>query len=137
MNEKSLEYFKNRLSKTLSDKRREAYRDAVEALEKARNERWIPVSKRLPEPDKIVVVTMHCSEWISDYDSDWVPEDEKIHHEEEYVVNVGYMGEDGYWIVFNGEGCEVCCDKKFGTDQGCAYSVITAWKSLPEPYKGE
>lgn len=34
MNEKSLEYFKNRLSKTLSDKRREAYQDAVEALEK-------------------------------------------------------------------------------------------------------
>lgn len=34
MIEKSLEYFKNRLSKTLSDKRREAYQDAVEALEK-------------------------------------------------------------------------------------------------------
>ena len=25
---------------------------------------WIPVSKRLPEPDKMVVVTVHCSEWI-------------------------------------------------------------------------
>lgn len=34
MNEKSLEYFKNRLSKTLSDKRREAYQDAVRALER-------------------------------------------------------------------------------------------------------
>lgn len=34
MIEKSLEYFKNRLSKTLSDKRREAYQDATEALEK-------------------------------------------------------------------------------------------------------
>ena len=34
MIEKSLEYFKNRLSKTLSDKHREAYQDAVEALEK-------------------------------------------------------------------------------------------------------
>lgn len=34
MIEKSLEYFKNRLSKTLSDKRREAYQDAVRALEK-------------------------------------------------------------------------------------------------------
>ena len=35
---------------------------------------WIPVSKRLPEPDKMVVVTVHCSEWISDYDSVWVSE---------------------------------------------------------------
>ena len=34
MIEKSLEYLKNRLSKTLSDKRREAYQDAVRALEK-------------------------------------------------------------------------------------------------------
>lgn len=34
MIEKSLEYFKNRLSKTLSDKRREAYQDAVMVLEK-------------------------------------------------------------------------------------------------------
>jgi len=34
MIEKSLEYFKNRLSKPLSDKRREAYQDAVESLEK-------------------------------------------------------------------------------------------------------
>lgn len=34
MIEKSLEYFKNRLSKTLSNKRRDAYQDAVEALEK-------------------------------------------------------------------------------------------------------
>lgn len=34
MIEKSLEYFKNRLSKTLSDKCREAYRDATKALEK-------------------------------------------------------------------------------------------------------
>lgn len=101
------------------------------------NDGWISVSKRLPEPDKIVYVTVHCSEWISDYDSDWVTEDEKVHHREEYIVNVGYVDEDGHWIVFNGEGCEVCCDKKFGTDQGCAYSVVTAWKSLPEPYKGE
>lgn len=100
------------------------------------NDGWIPVSKRLPEPNKIVKVTMHCSEWISDYNSAWVPEDEKKHHEEEYIVNVGYMGEDGYWIVFDGEGY-VCCDKEFGTDQGCAYSIVTAWKSFSEPYKGE
>lgn len=41
MIEKSLEYFKNRLSKTLSDKRREAYQDAVRALEKQQPKKLI------------------------------------------------------------------------------------------------
>lgn len=48
MIEKSLEYFKNRLSKTLSDKRRESYQDAVRTLEKqqpkkSRNKRMVSV----------------------------------------------------------------------------------------------
>ncbi len=65
MNEKSLEYFKNRLSKTLSDKRREAYRDAMEALEKARNERWIPASK--PPKDGAEVLVELGYTYESDY----------------------------------------------------------------------
>lgn len=106
-------------------------------MDDAENDGWIPVSERLPEPNKIVEVTMHCSEWISDYNSAWVPEDEKKHHEEEYIVNVGYMGEDGYWIVFDDDGCVICCDKEFGTDKGCVYSVVTAWHLKTKPYKGE
>lgn len=101
------------------------------------NDGWIPVSERLPEPDKIVYVTVHYSEWTSDYDSDWVAENEKVHHEGKYIVNVGYVDEDGNWIAFNDDGYEVCCDEEFGTDKGCVYSVVTAWLPLPEPYKGE
>ena len=41
MIDKSLEYFKNRLSKTLSDKRRDAYQDAVMALEKQQPKKLI------------------------------------------------------------------------------------------------
>ena len=52
-------------------------------MDEVGNDGWIPVEERLPEPDKMVVVTVHCSEWISDYDSVWVSEDEKIHHSEE------------------------------------------------------
>ena len=106
-------------------------------MDEVENNGWIPVSERLPEPDKIVEITRHCSEWTSDHDSDWVPKDEKVHHEEEYIVNVGYMDKDGDWVAFDGEGYEVCCDKEFGTDKGCVYSVVIAWQPLPEPYKGE
>ena len=100
---------------------------------------WIPVSERLPEPDKMVVVTVHCSEWISDYDSVWVSEDEKIHHSEEYLVSMGYVVNDlGDWAFFDLDGYEILCDKEFGTDKRDLYSVVTAWRSFKElkPYKG-
>ena len=100
---------------------------------------WIPVSKRLPEPDKMVVVTVHCSEWISDYDSVWVSEDEKIHHSEEYLTSMGYVVNDlGDWAFFDRDGYEIPCDKEFGKDKGDVYSVVTAWRPFEElkPYKG-
>lgn len=103
------------------------------------NDNWIPVSERLPEPDKMVVVTVHCSEWISDYDSVWIPENEKIHHDEEYLVSMGYVVNDlGDWAFFDLDGYEILCDKEFGTDKGDFYSVVTAWRSFEElkPYKG-
>jgi len=100
---------------------------------------WIPVEERLPEPDKMVVVTVHCSEWISDYDSVWVPENEKIHHDEEYLVSMGYVVNDlGDWAFFDLDGYEILCDKEFGMDKGDFYSVVTAWRSFEglKPYKG-
>lgn len=119
----------------------EAYKECKEIIrshmDDVENDGWIPVSERLPEPDKIVYVTVHCSEWISDYDSDWVTEDKKVHHREEYIMNVGYVDEDGHWTFFNDDGYEVWCDEEFGTDKGCVYSVVTAWLPLPEAYKGE
>ena len=111
--------------------------DQNRTIELIKNFNWIPVSERLPDPCKIVYVTVHCSEWTSDYDSDWVAENEKVHHEEKYIVNVGYVDEDGSWIAFNDDGYEVCCDEEFGTDKGCVYSVVTAWLPFLEPYKGE
>ena len=103
---------------------------------------WIPVSERLPEPDKMVemvVVTVHCSEWISDYDSVWVPENQKIHHSEECLVSMGYVVNDlGDWAFFDRDGYEIPCDKEFGKDKGDVYSVVTAWRPFEElePYKG-
>lgn len=96
---------------------------------------WIPVSERLPEPYKLVEVTVHCSEWISDYDSVWVPENEKMHHDEEYLARMGYMDKDGDWIFYDQDGCEVYCEKEFGSDKIDVYNVVTAWQPLPEPYK--
>ena len=107
-------------------------------MDEVENGGWISVSERLPEPYKLVEVTVHCSEWISDYDSAWVPENEKIHYDEEYLSRTGYTDEGGDWLFYDKDGYEIPCDKEFGTDKGDFYSVVTAWRSFEElkPYKG-
>lgn len=97
---------------------------------------WIPVSERLPEIREIVKVTVHSSEWIGDYDSEWVSEEEKMYHPEEYHVHDGYLSENGVWMFYDNKYSENICEKKFGTNKGRVYDVVTAWQSLPEPYKG-
>ena len=57
-----------------------------------------PVSEKLPEPLTLVLVTVHTSEWIADYDSAWVPEEQKTHHPEGYNTRTGYRNREGNWI---------------------------------------
>lgn len=97
---------------------------------------WIPVEEGKPEIREIVKVTVHSSEWIGDYDSEWVSEEEKMYHPEEYHVHDGYLSENGVWMFYDDEYSENICEKKFGTNKGRVYDVVTAWQSLPEPYKG-
>lgn len=106
------------------------------------NAGWIPVSERLPEVGKMVKVTVHSSEWIADYDSDWVPEEEQTYHSEEYGVYDGYLSRAGEWRFYDDQYSEntcVKCVKEFGTDKGAVYDVVTAWmpKEQIEPYKEE
>lgn len=100
---------------------------------------WIPVSERLPEVGKIVKVTVHSSEWIADYDSAWVPEEEKTYHSEEYGVYDGYLSRAGEWRFYDDQYSENTCVKEFGIDKGTVYDVVTAWmpKEQIEPYKEE
>lgn len=115
------------------------YADAKQVIrthmDEVNNNGWIPVSKQLPKEHEIVRVTVHSSEWISDYHSDWIPENEKIYHAEEYNVYDGYIDKSGDWTFFD-EDSEIRCDKKFGADKSVVYSVVTAWmpKTYPKPY---
>ena len=98
---------------------------------------WIPVSEKLPEVGKMVKVTVHSSEWIGDYYSYWVPEEEKTYHSEEYAVYDGYIDRVGMWKFYDEEGSFNACDKEFGTNKEIVYDVVTAWmpKEQIEPYK--
>lgn len=101
------------------------------------NDGWIPVSEKLPEVGKIVKVTVHSSEWIADYDSAWVPKEEKTYYPEEYSVYDGYLSRTGEWRFYDEQYSENTCAKEFGTDKGTVYDVVTAWmpKEQIEPYK--
>ena len=98
---------------------------------------WIPIEKGLPEINKKVLATVKHSSWISDFDSKWVPENEKIYHPETQGTYLAYINENNVWIYMDEEGSENICDKEFGDNLGKIYDVVTHWQPLPEPYKGE
>lgn len=98
--------------------------------------RWIPVEERLPEPFLNVLATVYHSEWISDYSSSWVPDEEKLYHPESRGTYLAFVDCDGQWTYLDESNQENTCDEKFCDDKSVVYSVVIAWMSLPEPYKG-
>lgn len=100
---------------------------------------WIPCEDQMPKDGEPVLVTVKTGEWISDYGNDRVPEDEKIWHPAEEGTFVGRVYGVS-WIVTGIDGHE-CIDRidvadKIGGDLGVVYRMVTAWRPLPEPYKG-
>lgn len=104
-------------------------------MDEVNNNGWIPVDVKLPEINKMVIVTVYTSEWISDFDSEWVRKEEKSFHQESCGAYLGRRNENGEWIFWDEEMGETICDKEFGADKGCCYSKVIAWKPLSEPYR--
>ena len=96
------------MSEAQNAKAKEAAATAIKALEKQKNDRWIPVSERLPEEFQRVLVT------IVNYKGD------KVVRVAEYYNRKG-IGE--FRIKENNEMWEV-------GEEG-----LLAWMPLPEPYK--
>lgn len=101
--------------------------------------KWIPVSEKLLPKNKPVIVSVLEHEWISDYDSAWVPEEEKIYHPERFYTTIGFYKDDE-WIfleVYGDNDCEGTMIKaKKPQDITIAYPCeeVIAWMPLPEPY---
>jgi hypothetical protein len=56
-NREAIEWFKNRIYVMPESETKEMFRMAISALEKQEADRWIPVTERLPEEDKGLLVT--------------------------------------------------------------------------------
>ena len=107
-------------------------------IRKHMNDGWIPVEEEWPPFGQRLQATILHHEWVSDYDSAWVPEEEKIHHPEyTEVCEIYPIGEK--W-------CYNCIEDDYNID--IAYiepakvlsrpvAEIIAWRPLPEPYRLE
>lgn len=101
--------------------------------------RWIPVEERLPVQGEPVWATIKHSEWINDYDTDWLPEEEKKYHPESYgVYKAEYIG-GGIWQYSDDYNEWIYCDAVEKEERNLAnvYDTVTAWMPLPEPYQPE
>ncbi len=57
-NREAIEWFKNRIYVMPESETKEMFRMAISALEKQEQDRWIPVTERLPEVGQSVMITV-------------------------------------------------------------------------------
>lgn len=73
--------------------------DMVEEQE-TYNGAWIPVtSKKRPPSCVWLLATVKRHSWISDFESDWVPEKDKIYHPAQTFVTLARYGKQGLWQI--------------------------------------
>lgn len=98
---------------------------------------WIPVSEELPPFGEKLQATILHHEWIADYDSSWVPEEERTYHQEyTEVCEIYPMGGMWFYACKEDEYQRDIAYIKPKKDLGNPISEIIAWRPLPEPYKG-
>lgn len=74
---------------------------------------------------------------IADYDSSWVPEEERTYHQEyTEVCEIYPMGGMWFYACKEDEYQRDIAYIKPKKDLGNPISEIIAWRPLPEPYKG-
>ena len=110
----------------------------TEIIRKHMNDGWIPVEKELPPLGQSLQATILHHEWVSDYDSSWVPPEEKIHHPEyTEVCEIYSVGAMWYYD---------CAEDDYHRDVAYIFPLkdlsnpvaeIIAWQPLPEPYRPE
>lgn len=98
----------------------DAVKKAISALEKQEADRWIPVTKRLPEEDEDVLVTVHFLGLKQTHPNGW-----NDHIKPSFYVDIAKH--------YSGEWCSASDEYKVARSR----HIVTAWRPLPEPYTEE
>ena len=99
---------------------------------------WIPVKKEWPPFGQRLQATILHHEWVSDYDSAWVPEEEKIHHAA--YTEVCEIYPSGAMWCYNCAEDDYHSDVAYiepAKDMNMPVAEIIAWRPLPELYRPE
>lgn len=115
------------------------HRQLAEWLKELKIHRWISVEDQLPEDGTHVIATVRHRRWISDYNSDIIPECEWIEHPEWYEVCGAYRDGDNY-IKLDDEMHDITTVVPVelqDEDLGNAIQEIIAWMPIPEPYQAD
>ena len=106
-----------------------------EIIRKHMNDGWITVEKEWPPFGQRLQATILHHEWVSDYDSAWVPEEEKIHHAA--YTEVCEIYPSGAMWCYNCAEDDYHSDVAYiepAKDMNGPVAEIIAWQPLPEPY---
>lgn len=102
------------------------------------NDGWIPVERKTPPTGKRLQAKIKHHEWITDYDNDWVPEEERTRHPE-YTEICEIVCVDGIWrYMCKEDGYEL--SKAYinpQKDVSVPIDEIIAWRPLSELYRPE
>lgn len=105
-------------------------------MNEVKNDGWIPIDEELPPFGKRLQATILHHEWIADYDSSWVPEEEKTYYPKYTEVCEIYSMGCMWFYACKEDGYERnIAYIKPAKDLGNPISEIVAWKPLPEPYR--
>ena len=106
--------------------------------------KWIPVTERLPEEGMWVQVTVKRHRWISNFDDEIFPGEEKIDHPECIYCTLGryeiFDSKEGIWEFLDLESESECLWTSFANDcsvEDLSYPMteVIAWMPIPEMYR--
>lgn len=108
-------------------------------IRKHMDDGWIPVEKEWPPFGQRLQATILHHEWVSDYDSTWIPEEEKTHHPEyTEVCEIYPIGEKWcYNWIEDDYNIDIAYIEPAKVFLSRPVAEIIAWRPLPEPYQAE
>ncbi len=98
--------------------------------------KWIPVEERLPEPGQRVIATLKHHRWISDYDSDLIPPEERGRYPE-YTETKEVLYKTGNRWEYEDDEYIMTAYTNPKEDISFPVVQVTAWQDFPEPYQCE
>lgn len=105
-------------------------------LPDANARKWILVEERLPEPGQRVIATLKHHKWILDYDSDWIPPEEKIEYPEYTETKEVLYRSENHW-EYEDDECIMTAYTNPKEDISFPVVQVIAWQEFPEPYQYE